>query len=215
MKILWLGQSSFHITTVKGVAIRTDPYDSSLGFRLSPLRADVVTVSHQHFDHGAVDTVVGEPFVVRGVGEHTVRGISFLGLRSYHDARQGLERGENIIFLFTVDGVRVCHLGDLGHLLNPPQVQAIGRVDVLLLPVGGTYTLDAEGAAAVMGQLQPRVTIPMHYGINGLAIPLDGLAKFLHGKSNVCTHASLELTADSLPVEPQIVVLTLAVALGT
>jgi L-ascorbate metabolism protein UlaG (beta-lactamase superfamily) len=215
MKILWLGQSSFHVTTAQGVAIRTDPYDSSLGFRLSPLRADVVTVSHEHFDHGAIDTVAGDPFVVRGTGEHTVRGISFFGLRSYHDARQGLERGENIIFLFAADGVRVCHLGDLGHLLSEPQVQAIGRVDVLLVPVGGTYTLDAGGAAAVMGQLQPRITIPMHYGINGLAIPLDGLAKFLRGKTNVRTHASLEVTGDSLPPEPLIVVLTLAVPLGT
>jgi len=159
--------------------------------------------------------VAGEPLAVRGAGERTVRGISFFGLRSYHDARQGLERGENIIFLFAADGVRVCHLGDLGHLLSEPQVQAIGRVDVLLLPVGGTYTLGAEAAATVMEQLQPRITIPMHYGVNGLAIPLDGVAKFLRGKTNVRTHASLEVTGDSLPPEPLIVVLTLSVALGT
>jgi len=215
MKILWLGQSAFYITTAQGVAIRTDPYDSSLGFRLSPLRADIVTVSHGHFDHGAVDTVPGEPVAVREVGEHTVRGISFFGLRSYHDSRQGLERGENIIFLFAVDGVRVCPLGGLGPLLDEPQVQTIGRVDMLLLPVGGTYTLGAEAAAKVMEQLQPRITIPMHYGVNGLAIPLDGVAKFLRGKTNVRTHASLEVTGDSLPPEPLIVVLTLSVASGT
>jgi len=214
MKVLWLGQSSFHITTAEGVAIRTDPYDSSLGFRLSPLRADIVTVSHEHFDHGAVDTVAGDPVVLRGVGEHTVRGISFLGVRSYHDTRQGLERGENVIFLFAADGVRVCHLGDLGHLLGEEQVKAIGKVDVLLVPVGGTYTLDAGGAAAVMEQLQPRITIPMHYGIEGLAIPLDSLSRFLAGKTNVHTHASLEVTGDSLPREPLIVVLTLGVPVG-
>ena len=215
MKILWLGQSSFHITTAEGVAIRTDPYDSSLGFRLSPLRADVVTVSHEHFDHDAVDTVAGDPVVVRGAGEHTVRGISFLGVRSYHDSRQGLERGENVIFLFAAEGVRVCHLGDLGHLLSEEQVKAIGRVDVLLVPVGGTYTLDAAEAGAVVGQLQPCITIPMHYGINGLAIPLDSLSRFLAGKKNVHTHASLEVTGDSLPPEPLVVVLTLAAPVGS
>lgn len=122
--------------------------------------------------------------------------------------------GENVIFLLAADGVHVCHLGDLGHLLGEEQVKAIGKVDVLLVPVGGTYTLDAGGAAAVMEQLQPRITIPMHYGIEGLAIPLDSLSRFLAGKTNVHTHASLEVTGDSLPREPLIVVLTLGVPVG-
>lgn len=211
MKIQWLGQASFHIVTSEGLAIRTDPYDASLGFELSPLPADVVTVSHDHFDHAAVDTVPGEPVVVRGPGEHTVKGITFRGVASYHDDSRGLERGANTIFVFTADGVTVCHLGDLGHLLSEEQLRAIGPVDVLMVPVGGTYTLDAAGADAVVGQLRPLITVPMHYRVNGLSLPIAGLGGFLKGKSNVHTHASLEVTGENLPSEPEVVVLSLSV----
>ncbi len=210
MKIQWLGQASFHITTSDGVAIRTDPYDSSLGFELSPLPADIVTVSHGHFDHAAVDTVPGDPVVVQSPGEHEVKGISFLGLESYHDDNRGLDRGANIIFVFEADGVRVCHLGDLGHELSEEQLRAIGRADVLLVPVGGTYTLDAAGATSVMEQLAPRVTIPMHYQVNGLSLSVEGVGAFLRGKPEVHTHVSLQVTGDSLPDKHQVVVLTLS-----
>ncbi len=210
VKIQWLGQASFHIATSDGVAIRTDPYDSSLGFELSPLPADIVTVSHGHFDHAAVDTVPGEPVVVQSPGEHEVKGISFLGLESYHDDNRGLDRGANTIFVFETDGVRVCHLGDLGHELDAEQVRAIGRADVLLVPVGGTYTLDAAGATSVMEQLAPRVTIPMHYQVNGLSLSVEGVGAFLRGKPEIHTHVSLQVTGDSLPNEQQVVVLTLS-----
>lgn len=208
MKIRWLGQASFHIVTSDGTAIRTDPYDSSLGFELSPLPADVVTVSHEHFDHAAVETVPGEPVVVRGAGEHSVKGITVRGVAAYHDTNRGLDRGTNTIFVFTVDGVTLCHLGDLGHPLEPEHLRALGRVDVLMVPVGGTYTLDAAGADTVVGQLRPRLTIPMHYRVNGLSLSIAGLSGFLRGKPNVHTHASLEVTGETLPAEPEVVVLT-------
>jgi len=210
MRIQWLGQASFQITTSDGVAIRTDPYDSSLGFRLSSLPADVVTVSHDHFDHAAVDTVPGDPVVLRRAGEREVKGVTFLGVESFHDDNQGLDRGTNIIFVIEAEGVRVCHLGDLGHTLTQQQVEAIGHVDVLMVPVGGVYTVDAAGATSVMAQLSPRITIPMHYRVNGLSLAIGGVGKFLRGKPNVHTHVALEVTGDSMPAETQVVVLTLA-----
>ena len=211
MRIQWLGQASFQITTTDGIAIRTDPYDSSLGFKLSSLPADIVTVSHDHFDHAAIDTVPGDPVVVRRAGEREVKGITFQGVESFHDDNQGLDRGPNIIFVFEADGVRVCHLGDLGHPLTKEQVQAIGRVDVLMVPVGGVYTVDATEATSVMAQLAPRITIPMHYRVNGLSLPIEGVGKFLRGRPSVHTHVVLEVTGDSMPTEAQVVVLTLAV----
>ena len=214
MKMQWLGQASFHIVTDDGVAIRTDPYDSSLGFELSALPADIVTISHEHYDHAAFDTVPGDPVLVRGPGEHQVRGITFRGLESFHDDRGGLERGTNTIFTFSADGVVICHLGDLGQLLTSEQIRSIGPVDVLCVPVGGTYTLGAAGATAVMDQLGPRLTVPMHYRVNGLRLPIDGVSPFLRGKANVHTHVALDLARDSLPREPAVVVLTLAVPLS-
>lgn len=214
MKMRWLGQASFHIVTDDGVSIRTDPYDSSLGFELSPLPADIVTVSHDHYDHAAVDTVPGDPLVIRGPGERQAKGITFRGIESFHDDRRGLDRGTNTIFVFAVDGVVVCHLGDLGHVLTADQIRAIGPTDVLCVPVGGTYTLDASGATAVMHQIKPRVTVPMHYRVNGLELPIGGVGPFLREKAEVHTHVALEFTRDSLPREPVVVVLTLAVRLS-
>jgi len=214
MKMRWLGQASFHITSGDGLAIRTDPYDSSLGFELSPLPADIVTVSHDHFAHAAVDTVPGGPAEVQRPGEREVAGVRFLGVESFHDDAQGLDRGTNTIFVFTVDGVRICHLGDLGHLLTEEQLGAIGAVDLLCVPVGGIYTLDARGASQVMGQLSPRITVPMQYKGNGLQLPIEGLRKFLRGKSNVRTHATLEVRGESLPNKPVVVVMTLSVPMS-
>ncbi len=211
MRMHWLGQASFHIVSNDGVTIRTDPYDSSLGFELSPLPADIVTVSHDHYDHAAVDVVPGDPVVIRKPGEHQAKGITFRGIESFHDDRGGLDRGTNTIFIFSVDGVSICHLGDLGHLLTAEQIRAIGPVDVLCVPVGGTYTLDADGATAVMNQLHPLITVPMHYRVNGMSLAIEGVGQFLRENSNVHTHAGLELTGDLLPSEAMVAVLTLAV----
>ncbi len=208
MKIKWLGQASFVITSSAGTRIRTDPFDPSLGFPGSDEEADIVTVSHAHFDHAAVDVVKGNPTVIRAVGTHEVRGITFVGIPSYHDKSKGSERGENIIFCFQVDGVRLCHLGDLGHLLAGDELQQMSEVGVLFIPVGGTYTIDADEATQVMKQLSPRITIPMHYKAGALTLPIAGVDPFLSGKSHVETHKELEVNADSLPSTQGIVVLT-------
>ena len=152
MKVKWLGHSSFLITADDGTKIITDPYTPGMmGVNYESVKdvADIVTVSHEHGDHNAVDKLPGNPQAVRGTGVKAVKGIEFKGTAAFHDPSRGGQRGANTIFCFTVDGVRVCHLGDLGHQLTDAEVAEVGPVDVLLAPVGGSFTIDAAGATQV------------------------------------------------------------------
>ncbi len=163
MKISWLGHSCFKIEDDSGKVVVTDPFDESVGYPLPRIRADVVVVSHDHHDHNNVKVLEGDPKVIRGSGKQTAAGIEFEGIATYHDEKGGKLRGKNTIFCFEIDGVRVCHLGDLGHQLGEKETAALGPVDVLMIPVGGTFTLDAGGAKKVLGQIRPRIAIPMHF----------------------------------------------------
>jgi L-ascorbate metabolism protein UlaG (beta-lactamase superfamily) len=211
MKIKWLGHASFLITSDSGVRVITDPYSRGGGIDYGPIQetADVVTVSHQHGDHNNVAAVKGKPVVVDAPGAKTVNGIEFLGVPSYHDATKGAQRGPNTIFCFTVDGVCVCHLGDLGHELDAGEVKEIGAVDVLLLPVGGFFTIDARQAAGVCEALKPRVVIPMHVKTTKCDYPITGVEDFLKGRKNVNRVAAseTEIKKDKLPSETETVVL--------
>jgi len=207
MRIRWLGQASFSIRTSDGTTVRTDPFDESLGLPVSDEPADVVTVSHGHFDHNAVHLVPGEPEVVDRAGTREVRGITFVGTQTFHDEAKGAKRGDNIIFRFKLDGVTVCHAGDLGHVLLAHQVEEIGKVDVLMVPVGGFYTIDAKEADEVVRLLRPRVVVPMHYKLPGMSLPIDDAKPFLKGKTNVRKADELEVTEDTLPAELEVVVL--------
>ncbi|HOO52795.1 MAG TPA: MBL fold metallo-hydrolase [Methanothrix sp.] len=169
LKISWLGHSCFKIEDDSGKVVVTDPFDESVGYPPPRIRADVVALSHDHHDHNNVKALKGDPAVVRGPGKKAAAGIEFEGIASYHDDRGGKLRGKNTIFCFEMDGVRVCHLGDLGHLLSEKEVAALGRVDVLMIPVGGAFTLDGEGAKKVVGQINPRIVMPMHF--KTLAVP--------------------------------------------
>ncbi|MCB9813608.1 MAG: MBL fold metallo-hydrolase [Pseudomonadales bacterium] len=167
MIITYHGHSTFKIKGKKGTVI-TDPYDDYIGLSLPRLSGDIVTVSHDHKDHNAFKKVVGtsrreNPFIVEKAGEYEVGGISVFGVNSFHDANGGVERGPNIIYTSLVDGIRICHLGDLGHELTPQQVEEIGSVDVLLCPVGGIYTIDPELAVETIRAIEPGIAIPMHY----------------------------------------------------
>ncbi len=212
MNIRFLGHATFLITSAGGVRIITDPYEAG-GFggalRYGPItdEADIVTVSHDHADHNYVAGVPGNPVVVTGSTE--VSGISFRAIDSYHDNAQGAERGPNRIFCFTVDGIRICHLGDLGHSLSAEQQAAVGEVDVLLIPVGGYFTIDAGDATQVVNLLQPSVAIPMHYKTAQVDFPIAPVDGFLAGKQNVDKVAGSEITvrASELPETPQIVIL--------
>lgn len=167
MTITYHGHAAFKLKGKIGTVV-TDPYDDSVGFSLPKISADMVTVSHQHGDHNAISKISGtarrdKPFIVDQAGEYEVGGISVFGVEAYHDAAEGAERGKNIIFTILIDGVRVCHLGDLGHELGSEQIDAIGSVDVLLCPVGGVYTINPEQAVKTIRALEPGIIIPMHF----------------------------------------------------
>lgn len=168
MKIKWLGHSCFLLTSNDGIRILTDPYDESIGYHKLKVEADIVTTSHNHFDHNYVQAVQGSFIHIGQPGKAEKLGIELEGIPSFHDSNKGAERGENIIFRYTVDGIRICHCGDLGHTLAAGQVEKLGKVDVLLVPVGGYFTIDAKEAAEVVGQLKPEVVIPMHYSTKDL-----------------------------------------------
>jgi len=215
MTIKFLAHASFLITSEDGVRIITDPYESggyNGALRYEPItdEADIVTVSHDHADHNYVAGVPGNPVVVTESTE--VSGISFRVIGSYHDNAQGAERGPNRIFCFAVDGIRVCHLGDLGHLLSAEQASSIGDVDVLLIPVGEHFTIDAQSATQVIDQLQPSIVIPMHYKTPKVDFPIAPVDEFLAGKQNVERAGTSQVTvwADELGEGPQIIVLEAA-----
>ena len=209
MKVKWLGHSAFVITSDTGIRIITDPYatEERLGYGEIKESADIVTISHEHHDHNNAAAVRGNPAVVRKTTE--VKGINFRGIPTYHDEAAGKERGNNTIFCFEVDGVKVCHLGDLGHMLNERQAAELGEIDILLTPVGGFYTIDAATASQICDQLKPRVIIPMHYRNKKCTSPISGVDEFLQGKKNVSRldTSEVEFKSGKLPADTQIIVL--------
>lgn len=211
MKVKYLGHSAFIITSDSGLKIITDPYTTapSLTYGEITESADIVTVSHDHLDHCNAAGVGGNPQVVKGAGRVVVRGIEFNGIAGYHDEVRGRMRGNNTIFCFDVDGMRVCHLGDLGHLLDDRQVLEIGDVDILLIPVGGYFTIDARAASQVCNQLKPGIIMPMHYKTEKGIPGISGVDAFIKGKDNV-TRLELseaEFKREELPPPSRIMVL--------
>jgi len=215
MKIKWLGHASFLITSDAGIKIITDPYESAYVAAGGPGHdeiketADIVTVSHEHDDHNNVAAVRGNPEVVRGAGTVEVKGIRFKGIPTFHDDVGGKQKGNNTIFCFGVDGIRVCHFGDLGHQLDDKQVAELGTIDILLIPVGGFYTIDANVATQICNKLTPKVIMPMHYKNNKCGFPIAGVNEFLRGKKDVnqLDSSEVEFKRGELPISTQIIVL--------
>jgi L-ascorbate metabolism protein UlaG (beta-lactamase superfamily) len=209
MKIKYLAHAAFLIQSDSGTRIVTDPYATSPGLKHGEIKetADIVTISHEHGDHNNAVAVRGNPKVVRASGE--VKGIKIRAVATAHDDKGGSQRGKNNIFCFEVDGVNICHAGDLGHTLTNEQVKAIGKADVLMIPVGGFFTIDAKTATKVGEQLKPKVIIPMHYKTDKLDFPIAGVDEFIKGKSNVTrvNGSEIELKAGTLPAATQIMVL--------
>ncbi|HHY42721.1 MAG TPA: MBL fold metallo-hydrolase [Thermoanaerobacterales bacterium] len=209
MKIRWFGHACFLLESQDGTKIITDPFDGSVGYKIPMIEADIVTVSHDHYDHNYVEGIQGDPQVIKFPGECTIGNISINGVSAYHDEVKGAKRGPNIIYTFNIDGIKVCHLGDLGHLLSKTQLEDIGHVDVLLIPVGGTFTLDAEGAAAAVEQFSPKIIIPMHFKTPAVSMPIDPVEKFLEkmGHGEHLGSNTVEITADDLGDQQRIIVL--------
>ncbi len=206
--ITWLGHACFRIRGSQATII-TDPFPPGLGYSLGRPTARIVTISHQHPSHCYHKGVGGEPRIVSGPGEYEISGVLIIGIPTFHDARRGAVRGKNTVYLMEVDGVSVCHLGDLGHVLTTEQVEEIDVVDVLLLPVGGVSTITAAQAAEVIRQLEPKAVIPMHYKTPVLTRELDPVEKFLKemGVESISSQPKLSLSKSNLPLSTQVFLL--------
>jgi L-ascorbate metabolism protein UlaG (beta-lactamase superfamily) len=211
MEITWYGHAAFLITTGQGIKIITDPYKpgGSILYRPIPDEADIVTVSHDHADHNYVEGLPGKPTVIKGAGRHEVKGIVVEGFPAYHDSSQGAQRGHNTIFTVVADNIRVCHLGDLGHCLSDKEVQQIGQVDVLCIPVGGFYTIGPKEATTVAGLLRPNLILPMHVKTAKCNLPIEPVNAFLQGKKEVrkLNASTFSFTKEALATGLGIVVL--------
>lgn len=210
MKLSYFGHSSFLIES-KNLRIITDPYNSRIGFSMPEnLTADIVTISHGHNDHSESSLIGGNPVIVNQPGETEVNGIKFNGVKTLHDKSGGSERGENIIFKFNLENINLSHLGDLGHLLSEEEAEKIKPVDILMIPVGGTYTIDSAEAVKVIEQLDPKIILPMHYQTPDLTLSkkLEPVDNFLDAiKIKVERMDSLELGNPSDLIEQKIIVL--------
>jgi len=208
MDINWLGHSCFRLRG-KQAAIITDPFSPDLGYTLGKPTADIVTVSHQHAGHSYHEGIAGDYKVIAGPGEYEIQGILIIGIATFHDADGGQKKGKNTVYLMEIDGVTVCHLGDLGHVLTTEQVEAVADVDVLLLPVGGVSTINAATAAEVIRQIEPKAVIPMHYQTPVLKQELASVDSFLKemGIERPASQVKISFNPSSLPASTQVFLL--------
>lgn len=205
MKITWLGHASFLIQDSKGRKLLTDPFDNTVGYDIFKDTVDVTTISHQHFDHNYTQNIKDCSQIVDKIGFFNICDIPINGFPSFHDRDNGAKRGENIIFTFKMDDYTLCHLGDLGHSLSKNDINQIGDVDVLFIPVGGNYTIDGTEAASIAKQINPKIIIPMHYKTANLSFPLDGVETFLLHMKNAEKINSNTLIIETEPKEHNLV----------
>jgi L-ascorbate metabolism protein UlaG (beta-lactamase superfamily) len=229
MQIIWKGQSLFQIITKPDknsqLSIVIDPFNEGIGLKVPKLEANILLITHRHQDHNNIKAVSGNPFLIEGPGEYEVKGIYIEGIPSWHNSKEGKERlqpslhpptkggplGENTIYTIEAEEMRLCHLGDLGQReLTEDQLNKVGDVDILMIPVGGVYTISAKEAIKIMAQIEPKIIIPMHYQIPKLTLKLEGLDKFLKplGIKSIETLPKLSIKKRDLsPEEAKIIVL--------
>lgn len=181
MEIKWYGQSCFRVKDNDKIIV-FDPFSNDIGLTLPKLIADIILVSHNHHDHNNVVAIISEdnkkPFIVASPGEYEVSGVYIHGISSFHDKKEGEERGQNTIYVVNFNGIKICHLGDLGTPLSNGNLEALGEIDILFVPVGGKYTINIKEVMEVINQIDPKIIIPMHYKIPGLNIDIDGIENF-------------------------------------
>jgi len=208
MNIIWKGQS-FFVIDVKGrengvVRVAIDPYDNKLGLRVPNIEADILLISHAHSDHSNAKAISGRPFTIDSTGEYEVKDVFVKGISAFHDSTEGKERGNVIVYKIEAEGLKLCHLSDLGQKeLSPEQLEQIGEVDILMVPVGGAHSLFAKQASEIVSQIEPRIVIPMHYKLPKIKAPLEPVTKFLKvmGEEGIKPEKKLKVATGSLPVE--------------
>ncbi|MFA7169234.1 MAG: MBL fold metallo-hydrolase [Candidatus Paceibacterota bacterium] len=215
MNITWYGHSCFKLQS-KEVFLIMDPFNKEIGLKPPFDAADIVTISHEHSDHNNRDAIKGEPFVIDGPGEYEIKKVVIRGIESSHDKEESAAGVVNTIFTVLMDDIRFCHLGDLGQKsLEAEQLKAIGEVDVLFVPIGGVFTINAKEADAIISQIEPRIIIPMHYkvdGVKGELVKLDDIKAFSqnHSLGSVDTVSKISIKKKDLPEdEPQYIVMDL------
>ena len=210
MLVQHIGHAEFLLETESGVRIVTDPYDAGCGYPVQPVEADTVLVSHHHHDHDAVENLKGEPKVIDQAGVYTpAAGVRITAVQGYHDDAQGAKRGETLLFLIEADGLRIVHLGDLGEMLNTEQVSILKEPDILMIPVGGFYTIDGVQAREIAQRLNAKVILPMHYRTKYNAEwPISGPEVFTEGfrKEEICEGTeALRVTKEDMMCQPKVV----------
>ncbi len=213
MEIIKLGHASFKIKSKQGVLV-TDPFDPDfVGLNFPKIEAKIVTISHQHSDHNYKAGFLGNPVFIEGPGEYEVADIFIKGVATEHDEMNGSQRGKNTIYRLEIEGLALAHLGDLGHKLKEEQVEALGDIDVLFVPVGGVYTIGPKLAVEVVNQIEPQIIIPMHYREPGLNQNNFGVLSevkdfFAQIGKEVTTLPKLVISQDKIPTETMVVALT-------
>jgi len=168
MDIYYLGHSSFKLKG-KEASVICDPFNSKkIGLKFSSNDADIVTVSHEHEDHNCLESIKGQPMVISDPGEYEIKGISILGFQTFHDSKDGKDRGGNTIYVYEIDDIRICHLGDLGQKLSDTIIEDLGDIDILMIPVGGVYTIGPSEASEIVRDIEPSYILPMHYYVEGM-----------------------------------------------
>ena len=214
MKIKWYGHAAFQITTEKGIRIIIDPYESgsfsgALSYDKIEDEADIVLTSHDHADHNYTKDIRGKYNHISKAGDHEIKDIKIKAIPCFHDSLGGKKGGSNLIFVITADGLNLVHMGDIGHSLDQELLKKIGKVDILLLPVGGFFTIDAVMAQKIMNDIKPSVTVPMHYKTLKCNFPIAPVEDFTKNQTNVRTlkESSIVIKKETLPKEPEIIVL--------
>jgi L-ascorbate metabolism protein UlaG (beta-lactamase superfamily) len=213
MDIYFYGQAMFKLKG-KTASVLIDPFKEEFtGLKLpKDLSANVALSTHNHDDHNNLDAITDAVLKITGPGEYEASGVSITGVSTYHDKEKGGQRGKNTIYNISIDGLNVLHLGDLGHTLSESEIEEIGAADILLVPVGSVYTIDAKTASDVVSQLEPKIVIPMHYALPGLKFELEPIENFLKemGFDSIEPQPKLSVTKDKLPDELQVIVLSKA-----